>query len=484
MCRCVNDSFIGLMGYQEGNIIACKLVSFQKFFTHIRHAGNSKFKNGLAFLVDIMLFPGNRFNARRTQGSAGLHMEMGFSAAVTSQDAVFHPVSLKIGFKQNGPGSVAENNAGAPVAVIHDGTHFIGTYHHHFLIPAAFHQGSPGRQAIEKSAAGCQQVKTPGIDGPDFLTNQVGSGREEHIRRNRSNDNTVNFRRVDTSFFTKLENGRHAEVGSGFICSFQDSSFGNTRPGADPFIIRIDHFLEVTVGEDIFRHIAAYCSDSGSDLLGHSTKIVGFYKIFTRFKNTIFAGMITFLRGDFVYKTPALIHIDVQGVGYEVQISLHTFSQLQHLDRGLVHIYHQVKEDDELLYGFFETGEKEMFIQLLSVSGVGASTARMMLSAMKPEELARAIVQGQTKQLESIKGIGKKSAERIVLELRDKVGKKFAGSNISPLINNTLEQDALNALVSLGIARPVAEQALKKLAQDAPVPQKVEDIIKQVLKIL
>jgi holliday junction DNA helicase RuvA len=194
--------------------------------------------------------------------------------------------------------------------------------------------------------------------------------------------------------------------------------------------------------------------------------------------------MITFLRGDFVYKTPALIHIDVQGIGYEVQISLHTFSQIQQLERGILHVYHQVKEDDELLFGFFDKGEKEMFILLLSVSGVGASTARMMLSAMHPSELAKAIIQGQTRQLESIKGIGKKTAERIVLELRDKVGKISSGSNISPLINNTLEQDALNALMSLGIARPVAEQALKKLAQDAPVPQKVEDIIKQVLKIL
>jgi holliday junction DNA helicase RuvA len=211
---------------------------------------------------------------------------------------------------------------------------------------------------------------------------------------------------------------------------------------------------------------------------------VGFYKIFTPFKNTIFALMITFLRGDFVYKTPALIHIDVQGVGYEVQISLNTFTRIQHLDKGILHIYHQVKEDDEVLFGFAEPAEKEIFILLISVSGVGASTARMMLSAMKPEELANAIVQGHIKQLESIKGIGKKSAERIVLELREKIGKKFSGSNISPLINNTLEQDALNALVSLGIARPTAEQALKKLAQDAPVPLKIEDIIKQVLKIL
>ena len=194
--------------------------------------------------------------------------------------------------------------------------------------------------------------------------------------------------------------------------------------------------------------------------------------------------MISFLRGDFLHKTPAFIQIDVQGVGYEVQISLHTYTQIVHLEKGTLLIYHQVKEDDEVLYGFHDQSEKDMFIQLFSVSGVGASTARMMLSAMKPEELAQAILTGQVKRLEGIKGIGKKTAERIILELKDKLGKKYSGSNISPLINNTLEQDALNALVSLGIARQVAEQALKKLALDAPVPQKVEDIIKQVLKIL
>jgi Holliday junction DNA helicase RuvA len=194
--------------------------------------------------------------------------------------------------------------------------------------------------------------------------------------------------------------------------------------------------------------------------------------------------MITFLRGDFVLKTPAMLHVEVQGVGYEVQISLHTFSQMQHLDKGLLHIYHQIREDDETLYGFFDLSEKELFILLLSVSGVGASTARMMLSSMKPEEISVAIARGEVKQLETIKGIGKKSAERIVLELKDKIGKKMALSNNSPLIYNTLEQDALNALVSLGIARPVAEQAMKKLASNNAVPQKAEDIIKQVLKIL
>src|SRR5450755_1757132 len=125
----------------------------------------------------------------------------------------------------------------------------------------------------------------------------------------------------------------------------------------DPFIVCIYHFLGVGLSVNIYWHIAAYCSDGGSDLLGHSTKIVGFYKIFTRFKNTIFALMITFLRGDFVYKTPALIHVDVQGVGYEVQISLNTFTRIQHRDKGVLHIYHQVKEDDEILYGFSETSE-------------------------------------------------------------------------------------------------------------------------------
>jgi Holliday junction DNA helicase RuvA len=136
------------------------------------------------------------------------------------------------------------------------------------------------------------------------------------------------------------------------------------------------------------------------------------------------------------------------------------------------------------LYGFFDVAEKEMFIQLISISGVGAATARMMLSSMKPEEIARAILQGNAKQLESIKGIGKKSAERIILELRDKIGKTMQDSNISPLINNTLEQDALNALIALGIARPAAEQAVRKVLTHSPVPGKVEDIIKQALKTL
>jgi Holliday junction DNA helicase RuvA len=194
--------------------------------------------------------------------------------------------------------------------------------------------------------------------------------------------------------------------------------------------------------------------------------------------------MIAFLRGSFIYKTPTVVHVEVNGVGYEVQVSLNTYSRIQHLDKGILQTYHQVREDGQTLYGFFDNVEKDMFIQLISVSGVGAATARMMLSSMKPEEIARAVLQGNARQLESIKGIGRKSAERIILELRDKIGKIIPETNISTLINNTLEQDALNALVALGIARPVAEQAMKKALAVEPAPDKVEDIIKKVLKIL
>ncbi|MES1161127.1 MAG: Holliday junction branch migration protein RuvA [Bacteroidota bacterium] len=194
--------------------------------------------------------------------------------------------------------------------------------------------------------------------------------------------------------------------------------------------------------------------------------------------------MIAFLRGDFVYKTPALVHVEAGGVGYELQISLHTYSRIENLEKGILLTYLHIREDAHILYGFFDRAEKEIFIQLISVSGVGTSTARMMLSTLKPEEIARAILQGNARQLESIKGIGKKSAERIILELRDKIGKNKEETNISSPLSNTLEQDALNALITLGIARPAAEQAIRKITNEVSGTDKVEDIIKKALKIL
>ena len=193
--------------------------------------------------------------------------------------------------------------------------------------------------------------------------------------------------------------------------------------------------------------------------------------------------MIAFLTGNFVTKTPSYVYIDVNGVGYEVQISLNTYSKIQDLEKGTLLTHLLVREDAHILFGFFEAGEKEMFLLLLGVSGVGASTARIMLSSMKPEDVSRAIVQGNSRLLESVKGIGKKTAERIVLELRDKLGKQSLGTNISPFQSNSLQVDALNALIALGINRQAAESTLQKVILQFP-GLTVEELIKKALQNL
>jgi len=193
--------------------------------------------------------------------------------------------------------------------------------------------------------------------------------------------------------------------------------------------------------------------------------------------------MIAYLKGDFVFKSPALVHVDVNGVGYEVQVSLNTFSKIQNLEKGILHTCLLIREDAHILYGFFDRTEKEMFLLLISVSGVGASTARIMLSYMKPDDISRAIVNGDAKTLESVKGIGKKTAERLVIELRDKLAKHPTETNISTLKHNTLHADALNALLALGINRQAADQAIQKALSTAPgVP--VEELIKIALRTL
>ncbi len=193
--------------------------------------------------------------------------------------------------------------------------------------------------------------------------------------------------------------------------------------------------------------------------------------------------MIAYLKGTFATKTPAYVHVDVNGVGYEVHISLNTYSKIQDLEKGTLLTHLIVREDAHILYGFFDASEKEIFLHLLGVSGIGASTARVMLSYMKPEELSRAIVQGNARLLESIKGIGRKTAERIVLELRDRLSKQPIEANISAVQSNSLQVDALNALVALGINRPAAEGAIQKvMQQNADVT--VEELIKKALQNL
>lgn len=194
--------------------------------------------------------------------------------------------------------------------------------------------------------------------------------------------------------------------------------------------------------------------------------------------------MIAYLSGKFTYKTPTVVYVEVHGVGYEVNISLNTFAQIQKMEEGKLYTFLQIKEDAHTLYGFFDMAEKEMFVLLISVSGVGAATARMMLSGMKPGEICNAILMNHTSVLESVKGIGRKTAERLVLELKDKVSKTSISSAGNVIVGNTFEQDALNALIALGISRPMAEQAIKKIIMIEPSINSLETLIKKALKAI
>ena len=196
--------------------------------------------------------------------------------------------------------------------------------------------------------------------------------------------------------------------------------------------------------------------------------------------------MIAQLQGRLVEKTPTEVVIDCHGVGYQVNISLHTYALLPDSEQVKLYTFLQVKEDAHTLVGFYEMDEKLLFLDLISVSGVGASTARMMLSGMQQEEIIRAIVNGEARLLEQIKGIGKKSAERLVLELRDKLSKMNVANNPNggfALTNkNTPHQDAVQALVSLGIQKAVAEKAVDKTIQAEGAEMSLESLIKAALK--
>ncbi|HRN79339.1 MAG TPA: Holliday junction branch migration protein RuvA [Ferruginibacter sp.] len=195
--------------------------------------------------------------------------------------------------------------------------------------------------------------------------------------------------------------------------------------------------------------------------------------------------MYAYLNGPFTFKSPALIHIDINGIGFEVNISLHTYASIQDKSSGKIYTWLQVKEDGNVLFGFADPAEKEIFLQLISVSGVGAATARMMLSYIRPEEVVKAIQQGNVKLLESVKGIGKKTAERLVLELKDKVAKWSTGSAGQELtVVNTQQHDAVQALTALGIAKNMAEQAIQKVIKQEPHINQLEDLIKKALKAI
>ncbi len=195
--------------------------------------------------------------------------------------------------------------------------------------------------------------------------------------------------------------------------------------------------------------------------------------------------MYAYLKGNFSFKSASQVYVDINGVGYEINITLNTFAAIENLTEGKLYTYLQIKEDAHTLYGFFEKEEKEMFVLLISVSGVGAATARMMLSSLKPEEVENAITTGNLRLIESVKGIGKKTAERLVLELKDKVGNKSTSSSQTwqKGVYN-MEKDAVNALVALGIVQKQAEISVKKIVTAEPDLTKLEDLIKKALKAI
>lgn len=194
--------------------------------------------------------------------------------------------------------------------------------------------------------------------------------------------------------------------------------------------------------------------------------------------------MIAYIKGKFTSKNPSTVIIDVNGLGYEVHISLNTYSAILSLEEGLLFTHLLIKEDAHLLYGFADVKEKDIFLALISVSGIGANTARLLLSYMKPDEIVAAIVRGDSKSLEKIKGIGKKTAERTILELKDKIGKKTpADTLVTVEQGSSIQQDAVEALQALGINRAVAEQAIAKSIQTEPEIE-LEALIKKALKTI
>ena len=194
--------------------------------------------------------------------------------------------------------------------------------------------------------------------------------------------------------------------------------------------------------------------------------------------------MITQLQGKLVEKNPTNVVIDCNGVGYFINISLNTYAALPEGEAIKLYTYLQIKEDAHTLYSFLTKAEREVFILLISVSGVGAGTARTMLSSLTAAQVRNAIVNGEVATIQSVKGIGAKTAQRVVLDLKDKMLKlqDFADAPISAV--STHKEEALAALEVLGFVRKQAEKVVDKIVQAAPESLSVEDIIKQALKSL
>lgn len=191
--------------------------------------------------------------------------------------------------------------------------------------------------------------------------------------------------------------------------------------------------------------------------------------------------MIAQIRGRLVEKTPTYVVVDCGGVGYQLNISLHTYSNLKDEENCMLHTHLVVREDAQILYGFIEPSEKKLFQLLISVSGVGPATGIMVLSSANPSEIRDAIVSGNVGWFKSVKGIGPKTAQRLIIDLKDKLTKENIEGGFSDMQGNTVKEEALSALVMLGFNKNQAEKSIDKILRtDADLT--VEEVIKNALK--
>ncbi len=194
--------------------------------------------------------------------------------------------------------------------------------------------------------------------------------------------------------------------------------------------------------------------------------------------------MYAYIEGKLVFKCAAYVVLDANGIGYHINISLHTYSKLANLENCKLYVWLHVKEDAHTLYGFAEEGEKRLFLHLISVSGIGPGTGRMILSSVTPDEIQTALVKGDVSQMQRIKGIGPKSAQRLILELQDKLKKEGIETLTAGPKYFTEKDEALSALVMLGFAKNLAEKTLDQAIKASTESLSVESLIKIALKSL
>lgn len=195
--------------------------------------------------------------------------------------------------------------------------------------------------------------------------------------------------------------------------------------------------------------------------------------------------MISYLKGKLAFKDPTHLIIDVNGIGYQVNISLNTFSEIKDKEEVFIHTYLHVKEDSHTLFGFISDAEKKMFLSLLSISGVGPNTALMMQSSLSASEIKQAIVSEDVKTIQSVKGVGLKTAQRIILELKDKIKKEGLyqeGEKNGASGYNTIKNEALSALMTLGINKSAAEKSIDSILKNSGNTITLEELIKLSLK--